>query len=163
MDAINQAQGSRYRLKIYTAEQDGTILSALQTCKSVELAGFLSGDAFTAAFGHAQLLLHVESFDPQSAEQVKHSVSTKIADSLASGIPLLAYGPEQVASMAHLRRNDCAIGAYSRETLRKALLTAFTDPETCKRAAENALLAASIYHDAAAVSCKLRNIFEGCL
>lgn len=46
-----------------------------------------------------------------------YSVSTKIIECLASGRPLLAYGPEDIASMAYLRRNDCAALACSRQEL----------------------------------------------
>ena len=163
LDAINAELGTQYQLNIYTAEQDAQILSALKRCRSVEICGFLSGDAFTQALENARLLLHTEAFDEKSVDFTKHSVSTKIADSLASGIPLLAYGPENVASMAHLRRNGCAILATSRRDLREALLTAFTDTDFCRRAAEKGLLTAKTYHDSSAVSTKLREIFEGIL
>ena len=163
LDAINAEMGTRYQLKIYTAEQDQTILSALKKHRSVEICGFLSGDAFMQALHSAQILLHVEAFDGKNVERVKHSVSTKIADSLASGIPLLAYGPEHVASMAHLRRNGCAVMATSRQDLPEALLTALADPVTCRTVAEKGLQAAQTYHNREKVSQKLRDIFEGCL
>ena len=55
----------------------------------------------------------MEAFDKENRDRVRYSVSTKIIESLASGRPLLAYGPEDVASMAYLRRNDCAALACS--------------------------------------------------
>ena len=163
LDAINAELGTTYRLKIYTAEQNAQILSALRSYQSVELPGFLQGDAFVSELENAQILLHVEAFGAESAELVKHSVSTKIADSLASGIPLLAYGPSSVASMAHLRRNGCAILAEERQALRGALLTAFTEEEICRRVAENGLQTAQKYHNREMVSRKLRDVIEGCV
>ena len=156
LDAINAQAHTNYRLKIYTAERDEAILSALKQSRSVEICGFLSGAAFTQALQNAQRLLHVEAFDTESVERVKHSVSTKIADSLASGIPLVAYGPEHVASMAHLRRNDCAILIHSRQELPMRLRMALEDPLTCRRV--NGLAAAQKYHDSRAVSEKLWEI-----
>lgn len=158
--AINREQGKNYRLKIYTAEQDPAILSALKKYASVELPGFLSGDAFVSALQNAQLLLHTEAFGSETVEQVKHSISTKIADSLASGIPLLAYGPGEVASMMYLQRNSCAIMATTQQDLRDMLLTAFTNSDMRQQAAEAGLRAAKTFHDAKATSQKLRDIFE---
>lgn len=163
LDAINAELGTQYQLKIYSAEQDKTILSALKKYRSVEICGFLLGDAFTQALHDAQLLLHVEGFGEKTAERVKHSVSTKIADSLASGIPLLAYGPGEIASMQHLRRNECALMAASKEELRTMLLTAFADGETRKLTVENALKTAGKFHSSHAASAMLRDIFEDCL
>lgn len=160
LDSINEELGTPYQLKIYTAEQDAKILSALNKYRSVELCGFLSGDAFTKALKNAQLLLHVEAFAPESAEQVKHSVSTKIADSLASGIPLLAYGPGKIASMQHLCRNGCALMATSKEELRSMLLAAFTDGYARESAVENALKTARRFHSSHTASVVLRDIFE---
>lgn len=158
LDAINRDLGTAYRLKLYTAEKDRKILDHLRQYDSVELAGFVSGAEYEKALTHAGLLLHVEAFDADSVDRVKHSVSTKIADYLASGVPVVAYGPESIASMAHLRRRDCAIAATAPEQLRETLLRAFTDPAERQRVAENGLKAARECHDGKTVSDRLRGI-----
>lgn len=158
LDSLNRELGTDYRLKIYTAEKDPGILELFSGIASVELCGFLSGAAFEEAFHRAQLLLHVEAFDEKSVDFVQHSVSTKIADSLACGIPLLAYGPEEISSMQHLLRNNCALTATGKENLRKMLLQAFTDDDAVRRAAENALAAAAAYHDTDRNSLQLKQI-----
>ena len=147
LDSLNRELGTDYKLKIYTAEKDPGILELFSGISSVELCGFLTGAAFEETFHQAQLLLHVEAFDEKSVDFVQHSVSTKIADSLASGIPLLAYGPGEISSMQHLLRNDCALTATGKDALREMLLKAFTDDDAVRRAAENALTAAQTYHD----------------
>jgi len=160
LDAINREKGTNYRLKIYTAEQDFQILCVLKNYESIDLCGFLSGRDFTEALMGAQLLLHVEAFDPESMDMVKHSVSTKIADSLASGIPLLAYGPADIASMKHLLRNECAITATTPQALRGMLQTAFEDGTARVKAVQKALLTAAEYHRSEENSRKLRKVFE---
>lgn len=147
LDAINEADGTDYALHIYTDEKDPTILSRFTGIRSVKFCGFVTGDAFLKTFRSAQLLLHTEAFDKQSIDLVKHSVSTKIADSLASGIPLLAYGPDAVSSMRHLLRHNCAITATAKEELSAMLRTAFTDAQARRAAATAALQVAHKYHD----------------
>lgn len=156
LDCINQEQGTDYKLKIYTSEKDPEILETFSDIHAVELCGFLTGEAFQKAFQQAELLLHVEAFDAESVDFVKHSISTKIADSLASGIPLLAYGPESISSMQHLLRNDCASTAVSRLQLRDMLLSAFSDKKEMERVVYNARKVAEKYHDSHATSLRLR-------
>lgn len=160
LDAINAREGSDYHLDIYTAEKDPEILDSLRRHDSIHLKGFVTGDAFRETLVSSQLLLHTEAFDEASMDFVKHSVSTKIADSLATGIPMVAYGPSEIASMAHLQRNGCAIAANSREVLEQVLLTAFRDGDARKLAAENALVTAKMYHDPDAPGIRIRQILE---
>ena len=129
----------------------------------MEQKGFVTGTESDEAFREAQLLLHTEAFDEASRDFTKHSVSTKIADSLASGIPLLAYGPEEISSMQHLLRNGCAITATSREELHKKLLTALEDGDARYLAAKNGILTAKRYHDAVSTGLKLKNIVRDVL
>ena len=115
-------------------------------------------EEFERVFRSAQILLHTEAFDDTSIDLVKHSVSTKIADSLASGIPLFAYGPDSVSSMKHLIRNNCAVLSTSKESLKRDLLRCFQDQLLRERTAENGLACAHKYHDSNINSKTLRNL-----
>lgn len=160
LDEINRQRGSSYKLKIYTSEKDPQILTALKNRKAIELCGFLTGGEFARTLRQSDILLHVEAFDEESIDRVRRSVSTKIADSLASGVPLLAYGPAEVSSMKHLMRHDCAITATDPTQLYQALLTAFTDRDSRCRTVEHALATAREYHDSRLTSRRLRKILE---
>lgn len=162
LDKINATRGASYRLKIYTSEKDSTILSHFDNIRSVELCGFVTGEAFDREFSKAELLIHTEAFDEASIDAVRHSVSTKIADSLASGKPLLAYGPAEVASMGHLLRNGCALTATSPAELEAMLLTAFTDAAARNQAVEQALAVAKRCHDSTETGLRLHSIIEQC-
>ena len=78
-------------------------------------------------------MIHTESFDPVIRERVRYSLSTKIADSLASGTCMLAYGPAEAASMDYLIRNKAAFTATSPEELRAVLPRLFTDDAEYRR------------------------------
>ena len=127
---------------------------------SIELCGFVTGAAFAETLRKAPLLLHTESFDEENIDKVRNSVSTKIADSLASGIPFLAYGPEAVSSMKHLIRHECALTAVSAQELKKMLLKAFTDGEARRAVVKNALQTAKKFHDSVENSRALHRILE---
>ncbi|MBQ3356279.1 MAG: hypothetical protein IJG45_04110 [Oscillospiraceae bacterium] len=160
LDELNDENGTSFRLKIYTAEKDESILSAFDEIRSVELCGFVFGEEFAKTLCGAQLLLHTESFRPEDIAAVRHSVSTKIANCLASGVCLIAYAPEQVASVQHLLRNRCAIVCTSSELLKKTLLTALTDENARRIAAENAIQTARKWHNAETNGQKFSEIME---
>ena len=159
LDEINKAHGKDLSLQIYTSEMSSDRLSVFEGIASVKLCGFVSGRAFEDAFAASDMLVHTESFDAADIDLVKHSVSTKIADSLASGIPLLAYGPESISSMKHLIRNACAVTVTSRESLLSVLENALFDQDLLTRTVENALATAAAYHDKEGNSTKLISIF----
>lgn len=113
LDIVNRRHESSIRLNIYSNETNEKIVNAFANTESVIFHDFIAGEKFKQEFKSSDVLVHVESFDNENADKVKHSVSTKIADSLASGIPLLAYGPRGISSIEHLVRNNCALVASS--------------------------------------------------
>ena len=147
LDNINAKNNTTFLLHIYTGEKDKDILSKLQSVKSIELRGFVGGKEFDEIFHSTEVLLHTEAFFSTSIDLVKHSVSTKIADSLGSGIPLLAYGPNKVASLAHLIRNNCAFTITNQNTLEEELLKFLSNKQQREAYAENGLLTAREYHN----------------
>lgn len=157
LDEINAQRGTEYTLNIYTSNPTPVEFADIQ---SIVMGGFLVGDAFQNAFHHADCLVHVEAFDKETMDIVKGSVSTKIADSLASGIPFLAYGPAGIASMEHLKRNNCAFVANDREGLKAVVEELLTDREKRVRISENALAVAERCHVSAANSQRLKTIVK---
>lgn len=160
LDQINGEKGTNYCLKIYSPEKNREILSHLEQYQSIELCGFVSGKAFQEAFEQAQLLLHTEAFDEASVDIVKHSISTKIADSLASGIPLVAYAPRSISSMQHLMRNQCALTATDTSMLKEVLLKAFEPGDGLRKITASALATAERFHDREKVSHRLYEIIS---
>ena len=160
LDAFNAQHDTAVTLDIYTGEKDATILSAFEGIASVRLNGFVSGEAYQQVFEQTEYLLFTESFEEDSRALVKHSVSTKIPESLGSGKCLLAYAPPELASMQHLIDNRCALVATAPEQLPALLETAFLHPEQTDQVIERALQTARSHHDPARVAQTVRAVFE---
>jgi hypothetical protein len=159
LDNINDKKGTDFRLDIYTSEKDPNIIGIFDGIKSVKLCPFVSAERFREALLGSHILLHVEAFDEKSIDTVKFSVSTKIADSLACGIPLFAYAPAEVSSMEHLIKNECAMTATSNDELEEMLLKAFFDKDLREKTVAKAQEVAKEYHDDYKNSDLLRQIF----
>lgn len=162
LDQINDEKGTKYALNIYTAEKDVKILETFKEIESIKLCKFVSGKEFEKTLHSADMLLHVEAFDEENIDRVKYSISTKIADSLSSGIPFLAYGPSGVSSIMHLIRNDCALVASTKEELYDVLNKVFSEQKECRRVTENALKTALAFHDTKTNSSLLKDVFSEC-
>jgi hypothetical protein len=160
LDEINAERGTAYRLKIYSGQRDADILEVLEPIRSVEFCGFVSGEEFRRTFEGADMLLHVEAFDEASIDLVKHSVSTKIADSLSSGIPFFAYAPDCIASMSYLLKNDCALTCTEGAKLKETLCSALFDEDLRREVVTRALEMARQNHDGAMVGETVRRVIS---
>ncbi len=160
LDAVNGKCGTGAVLEIYSAQQEPEMLACFSGIASLVFRGFVSGEALEAVKNQAQLFVHGEDFSPRNVELVRHSVSTKIPDCLASGIPLLAYGPKETASMAYLLEQNCAFAAVEKDQLVPVLERALFSPEERKEKAERALEAARRNHDCQANSRILKNLLQ---
>lgn len=117
LDRLNAKQGSNYRLFLYSPCLTESVKELFLPIRSICYCGYVTGQDFEDVLHTPTILLHVEAFDSESIDRVKHSISTKIADSLGSGNLLFAYGPKQVASISYLMKNRCAIIATCKEDL----------------------------------------------
>jgi glycosyltransferase involved in cell wall biosynthesis len=161
IDLINSQQGSDYTLEIYCGAASPTEEKALKQYKCIKMYDFISGKQFEETFFSSDALVHIEAFDEKSIERVRHSVSTKIADSMACGIPLLAYGPKEIASIGHLLRNECAFTATDKQQLDKVLRELFSDYQLRYEISQKALETASQYHDPEKASNSIKEIVSG--
>ena len=105
----------------------------------MKLRGFVSGAEMECAFNASDILLHTEAFDEENIDAVRHSVSTKIADALAGGIPLIAYGPAEIASVSYLQRTDSALCITSPDELYERLIEVFVEKKDMTAIVLNAL------------------------
>ena len=160
LDRINEETGRRHELVIHTSVIPSEVAAELKTAHSIREEGSVTGEAFREAFVGMDLMVHTEPSDAEFADLVKDSVSTKIADSLASGIPLVAYGPKGIASMEHLIRNDCAFTATDSTQLGAVLRLALGDGEARYRVGQNAVKTAAEWHDSPKNSRLLRELLE---
>lgn len=71
------------------------------------------------------------NFDETSVNYTKFSLANKMPECLASGVPLLAYGPSDVATIEYLERTSCSCVVNQRNLLllKENLLRLATNPE----------------------------------
>ena len=120
----------------------------------IRFHGGISAERVLEVMGRSMAVIHTESFDEKTRKMVAYSVSTKIADSLASGTCILAYGPSEVASMDYLNRNKAAYCITDDRDLVHALSEFLANDALRDSIVENALCLARKNHEAEE-NCKM--------
>lgn len=140
---INEQYKTDYVLEIYSGDSCPDELKKISCIRS---CGYVNSQKLYELMYSSAMLIHVESFDSCDIERVRYSVSTKIADSLASGVCLFAYGPEEVASIQHLKKNRCAVVVNERKKLDEVLYYYLSMQGEREKIVANALTTAQNYH-----------------
>lgn len=115
-------------LDVYSGEQDRNILKDMTMENGIRFHGAVSGQRVQEILQTSLAVIHTESFDPRIQKIVRHSVSTKIAESLMNGPCMIAYGPEGIASIDYLKENTAAYVITDPEQLEQGMKEILTDP-----------------------------------
>jgi glycosyltransferase involved in cell wall biosynthesis len=104
-------EGHRIRLEIRTRPvweaKQRRYYSRLKHTKI--LTDLLPNDAYKEWLGSADAVLIAYNFDPESLRYVGLSIANKLPECLASGVPLIAHGPQAAATIAYLESQGCAL------------------------------------------------------
>ena len=143
-DALQEIDPSLF-LDVY-GSADPEVTDAFARCKAIHFHGRVSYDTVQQVMHDSSLLIHVEGRDPFTVKDLEAGFSTKIADCLGSGTPLLLYAPETIACSEYVREHNCAFYASDRTQLKAALLAAM-DPVQVQVKLDRAYDIACANHD----------------
>lgn len=160
LDSINLKTNKDYKLNIYGEIYNNKIIELFKQVQSIKFYGFLKGEEYNRALSNADILVHIESFDKQCIENVKHSISTKISQIITSGRCVLTYGPSDVASINYLIRTESAFAINTKDDLEEMLIVLLNNKELRERIAKNGYKAAKENQDALMNSKKIYKIIE---
>lgn len=134
-------------IDVYSGESRNEVLKYMIPENGIVFHGSISAEEVKNVMSKSFALIHTESFDEVMRCSVKYSVSTKIADLLMSGTPILAYGPQEIASMKYLSDNKAACCACSKEELECQLKRLIEDPQFRAELKKSSRLLALKNHD----------------
>ncbi|SCZ81232.1 glycosyltransferase [Pseudobutyrivibrio xylanivorans] len=148
------------KLVIYGNGEEN-IISQLKKHKNIEYRGMIGYKELQYKIKGAKLVVHTESFDPFFVKDSRAAFSTKIADSLSSGVPFLVYVPESINLADYLKKYKCAYVCTSVEDLDKIVKEALYDENSRKNIVDNAAKCVSLNHNEGKNARKMRQILEG--
>lgn len=112
-----------WEFKIYTPKKDFVYYKKfLKDDKILNWTKELEPEEVDEVLENSDILLHIESFDSGIMKFTKYSFSTKIPQYMSSGKPILAYGPENLASTQFIREKNVGNLATNKKEIKKHLI-----------------------------------------
>lgn len=97
-------------LDIYAPAHDAESATRLEAIgDAVVYRGSVRPETVGNVLSESDIAVHVESFSSDCAEYTRLSVSTKIPQYFAAGIPVLSYGPSGLASCLYVRSSGAGV------------------------------------------------------
>lgn len=119
--ALKKVSNGKTYINVYSVETRKDILKNMTIENGIIFKGRIDKEEVEDIIQNSDILIHVESMEDKIKQNVKYSISTKIADSLNSNACILAYGPSDVASINYLEKNNAAIVISSKSKLENTL------------------------------------------
>lgn len=135
-----------YVLDVYSSEIRESVLKNFTIDNGIRFNGSISAEEVQQTISQSKLLIYVESMDEVNKEKTRYSMSTKISESLNSGVCIFAYGPSDIASIEYLKSNNAACVVTNDEDLERYLLKVLKDEKLREKYIENALKLAEQRH-----------------
>lgn len=132
------------KIRINLCVCSGTELSSnkikILKSKGINFLGKVDNQELHNIYNSIDFVLHLESDRKEYKNMTRYSISTKIPECLASKICLIAYGPEDIASMKLIYQNNLGLYLNSnskRHYLFERLDEIFSDSNKCNFLVEN--------------------------
>ncbi len=119
---------NEYSIDVYCPAIGNSVIKKLTHAKNVKYAGSLNYEQVIEKMVNSKYLLLVESFSKRNLIDIRYSLSTKVADYLYSGVPILAIGPSESGTIQYLKENNLAF-VISRPTEFLNMLNNITEQE----------------------------------
>lgn len=133
------------KLDVYGMIPNENVKQAFNRCQAIRYHGVIPYEAVVSTIHKSDLVVHAEWNDPGMNKTIQYGFTTKIADSVCSGTPFLAFAHKGLAGIDFLIRNQCAFVAESEEELREQLRLALFDEDARRKVIENAKITREKY------------------
>lgn len=123
--------GQNAIFEIYTNRADQEKYAEYFKGYPVTFHDTVSHDCILRVYDRADVLVHAENDNPVMQGFFKYSVSTKIPEYLATGKPVLFYGPEELGLYQYLNDNQIAVCAKNETELKDTVSKLCADDYDC--------------------------------
>ncbi len=127
---------------------------------NIRYHGFVSADMLQEIMERSDILVHVESFSPESISKLQYAFSTKLAQYLCAGRPILCYAPEGSTSAEYLKQENGAVVAANLTELESGLERLIMEPEVRIQYARHAEQLGMKNHDRETTAAFVKQVIE---
>lgn len=149
-----------YRLQIFSGESDPRLTRMFKGNPNVEFCGSVSYAEVAEKTRESDILVIVEGFRRENVSATRYSLSTKVADSLASGAQILVYGSEECGVVEYMAGTNSAAVCTDKAQLVRCIRRLLEDMEQQKRYYENAVKISEKNHTLESSTSVFRGVVE---
>jgi glycosyltransferase involved in cell wall biosynthesis len=147
-------------LNIFTTQSDKAKYEDQFDEYIVKFHDYLPHNEVYKIYDLADILVHVESFDPEIINFTKFSLSTKIPEYLASGRPILCYAPMNIASSKYILNSKSGLSVSNYTQLIDATKRLIEDENLREEMGKNGVDTALKKHSQEYKSKIMNKVFE---
>lgn len=118
---------SDLRVEVYSSESSPKVLDVFNSCPNVNFKGAIPYKEVMEKTIDSDILLVVEGTEPSEVNLSRYALSTKVADALASGCNIVAYGSMECGAIEYMRNINCVTMGTSTMELDTSLRNLFSD------------------------------------
>lgn len=150
LNDIGEALGkidSRYILDVYSNENDESYYRIFDKNPNVKYHGEILYSEVQDVMSRSDILVIVEGFSKRDVEVTRYSLSTKVADSLATGGNILTYGSAECGAVEYMKSIACGPVCTSKQELEESIRYMISNHEYQKINYEKAKLITEQNHN----------------
>lgn len=121
-----------YKIDIYSNENDPAYYQMFIDNPNAEFHGSISYAEVQRKTKESDLLIVVEGFNKKDIDITRYSLSTKVADSLSSGVAVLAYGSAECGAIEYAENTRCIATCTEQCRLEEVICNLFEN-ESCQK------------------------------
>jgi len=110
------------RLIVYTSTSNREKYERFFDSSITEFREAVAHDRIAEVYDNADILLHIESFDPEIIRFTRYSLSTKIPEYMAAGKPIVCFAPSEIAVFKYIVSSGSGIGVLNCDEMKEALI-----------------------------------------
>ena len=163
LDAIGRALGNispEYKLRIYSGQQDSQRIKIFEGNDNVEFCGSIPYAQVVEKTHESDIVVIVEGFKPEDVEATRYSLSTKAADSLASGAQILVYGSPECGVIEYMQSTNSAAVCTQPDQLEDCIRELIRNETRQKEYYQNAIEITKKHHNLESSTQVFRNVVE---
>lgn len=120
-------------LNVYSSESDPRFYRIFNSTDHVKFCGAIPYEDVQKKTLESDLLIVVEGFEKRDIDMTRYSLSTKVADSLASGVAVFAYGSVDCGAIEYAESTKCITTCTDPSRLEDSLLTIIGNQDLQKK------------------------------
>lgn len=119
----------RYFIEVYSNERERSVTQIFEKHPSLHFMGSVPYSEVLRKTEESDLVVVVEGHEAKDIELSRYSLSTKVADSLASGVNVLGYGSAECGAIDYMDKIGCITLCHEPQELVPAIKRLIEDEE----------------------------------